>query len=56
MSREVDKLKDDQKYEALIELMYFCEEGDILTGKQIKESIPFDVSPNQGIEEFFKEV
>lgn len=54
--RELDKLKDTTKYKVLIEMTFFADEGDILTGKEIKDNCPFDVSPSQGIETFFKPV
>ena len=56
MEREVDKLSSSKKYKALIELVFFCEEGDIMTGKHIKKNIPCDVSPHLGINKFFEEV
>jgi len=54
--RELDKLEDDTTYKVLIEMVHAFNEGDILTGKEIKERCPFDVSPHQGIKTFFKKV
>jgi hypothetical protein len=53
--REVDKLEDNIKYKAKMEISYFCKKGSLLTGKFIKENIPFDVSQRQGIDAFFQE-
>jgi hypothetical protein len=52
----VSQLDNDTNYKLLVEFMYFAEEGDILTGKQIKLGIPCDVSPRQGLNAFFKEL
>ena len=51
--RIVDQLEDNTNYKALCNIMYFCTIGTILTGKQIKNTIPFDLSPNQDISCFF---
>lgn len=56
MKNEVDKLKNKKRYKAKMELVGFCEEGDIMTGAYIKKYIPFDVSPHQGIKAFFEKV
>lgn len=56
MAREIDKLEDNSNYKALVDLMGFCKEGDEFTGKEIKDSCPYDVSPNQGVDSFFKKI
>jgi len=54
--RAIDILKNNVKYKVMCDIMYFCNKGKILTGKQIKDNIPFDVSPNQPMSNFFKEL
>jgi len=54
--REIDKLEDNAKYKAKTDIAFFCDKGRTFTGKFIKENLPFDVSPNQGIDVFFKKV
>jgi len=53
--RVVDILDDNTKYKLMCDMMYFHNKGKVLLGAEIKKSIPFDISPNQPLERFFKE-
>lgn len=55
MSRELDKLEDDKLYTLQMDMLGFAEEGAVISGADIKEYCPFDVSPHQGVNHFFKE-
>ena len=54
MQRQLDILYDEQNYKAVLELIPFCDEGDVMTGAYIKKHSSYDVSPNQPMDTFFK--
>lgn len=54
--RVVDKLVDEMMYEVQCDFFGWADAGTILSGGYIKNNIPFDVSPNQGLDVFFKEI
>lgn len=56
MKKIIDKLDDNKKYECQLDMVYFLNKGNIKSGKWIKKNIPYDISPNQPISDFFKEV
>lgn len=52
----VKELDDNKKYESTCEIMYFCRKGQRFTGKFIKDNLPFELSPHQSMDNFFKEI
>lgn len=52
----LNELIDDKKYRSACDIMFFCDEGKVMSGKYIKANLPFPLSPNEPMSNFFKEV